>query len=70
MALPLGVNRREPKGDSASRFSALSREALKGPFSKLNGIGHAIRSEPHELATQRSLQFIVLLEIAKRIAGL
>jgi hypothetical protein len=47
----------------------LSREALKGPFSKLNGIGHAIRSETHELATQRSLQFIVLLEIAKGIAS-
>jgi hypothetical protein len=48
----------------------LSWKALKGPFSKLNGIGHAIRSEPHEFAIQRYLQFIILLKIAKRIASL
>jgi len=48
----------------------LSRKALKGPFSKLNGIGHAIRSEPNELAIQRNLQFIVLIEIAERVASL
>jgi hypothetical protein len=36
----------------------LSWKALKGPFSK------------HELAIQRSLQFIVLLEIAERVASL
>ena len=53
MAGLLGYNAGSRKG-IRPRFSALSREALKGPFSKLNGIGHAIRSEPHELATQRS----------------
>jgi hypothetical protein len=46
-------------------MSALSREALEGPFSKLNGIGHAIYSKPHELAPERGLQFIVPFEIRK-----
>ena len=51
-------------------ISALSQEALKGPFSKLNGIGNSIYSKPHELAPQRGLQFIVPFEIAKGIASL
>jgi len=42
----LGVERQ-----SASRLSALSREALKGPFPKLNWIGHAISGKRDELLT-------------------
>ena len=48
----LGLRRREPPSLEAvrafvmSRFSLLSQQqALKGPLAKLNGIGHAIRSE-------------------------
>jgi hypothetical protein len=70
MRVPLGVRSQGAEGEFGIKFSALSREALKGPFSKLNGIGHAIRSETHELAIQSSLQFIVLLEIAKGTANL
>jgi hypothetical protein len=68
--LPLGVRFAGAERDSGVEISVLSREALKGPFSKLNGIGHAIFSKPHELAPQRGLQFIVPFEIAKGIASL
>ena len=44
--------------------------SLKGPLSKLNGISHTVRSKSAELVTQLSLQFIVRIEIAKRIASL
>ena len=50
---------------------ALSQQqALKGPLSKLNWIGHAIRSERHELLTQGSLEFEIPFEITKGIASL
>ena len=40
------------------------------PFAKLNGIGHAISGERHELLTEGSSQFIGPFEITKGIAGL
>jgi hypothetical protein len=48
----------------------LSRKALKGPLSKFNGIGHAIRSEPYKLLIKGALELGIPLEIAKRIARL
>jgi hypothetical protein len=33
------------------------QEALEGPLSKLNGIGHAISSERHELLIEGSPKF-------------
>src|ERR1044071_8246074 len=53
------------------RFLALSQQqALKGPLSKLNWIGHAIRSERHKLLTEGSLEFEISFEITKGIASL
>ena len=71
---PLGV---KPQGSHSlwafwvTRFLALSQQqALKGPLSKLNWIGHAIRSERHKLLTEGSLEFEISFEITKGIASL
>ena len=56
------------KDSFVTRFLALSQQqALKGPLSKLNWIGHAIRSERHKLLTEGSLEFEISFEITKGI---
>ena len=39
--------------------SLAQQEALEGPLSKLNGIGHAISSERHELLIEGSPKFLI-----------
>jgi hypothetical protein len=59
------------KDSFVTRFLALSQQqALKGPLSKLNWIGHAIRGERHKLLTEGSLEFEISFEITKGIASL
>jgi hypothetical protein len=71
----LGLSRREPValrlGILGETLLALSQQqALKGPLSKPNWIGHAIRSERHKLLTEGSLEFEIPFEITKGIASL
>jgi hypothetical protein len=48
----------ERRGTGCEKISALSQqEALKGPLSQFNGIGHSIPSERPELLIDGSFEF-------------